>query len=187
MYSAFEAGTSTRLTQSTGEKDVFSAAVFYFDTQAHVFGSLDPLPTANNIPMTAIKDDVVFILGGETAPLFGSLNTHVNMILAMLLTEPATKAAVDTDEFYRTSTLPLNASENRATVLTDVVNPYTGTIGAGLLERYHLDGNAYHACTKASVDANIAACLGPLIPLHQQRGFTRHKRLTSFRQIVTHG
>jgi len=186
LYSAMEAGEATHLTQSTNDKDVFSAAAFYFDTHNHVFGSLDTLPISNSIPMTAVKGDIVFVLGGETPPLFGTLNTHTNMVLAMLLTNASTKALVDTDEYLRTFTQPIDPADNHAVILPDAINPFTGKPSSGHLERYYLDGNVYRACTTASVGANASACVGPQVPLCQRRALANHSRHKSFLQVRPH-
>ncbi len=39
---------------------------FVYDTQTELFGTADPLPIDNNLPMTVVHGDDVFLLGGET-------------------------------------------------------------------------------------------------------------------------
>lgn len=40
--------------------------VFVYDTKTGLFGTADSLPIDNNLPMTVVVDDEVFLLGGET-------------------------------------------------------------------------------------------------------------------------
>lgn len=39
---------------------------FIYDTQADLFGTGDLLPIDNNLPMTVVRNDVIYMLGGET-------------------------------------------------------------------------------------------------------------------------
>ena len=40
--------------------------VFVYDTHEQLFGRADSLPIDNNLPMTVVRDDEIFLLGGET-------------------------------------------------------------------------------------------------------------------------
>ncbi|MFN0052504.1 MAG: hypothetical protein ACKV0T_09940 [Planctomycetales bacterium] len=40
--------------------------VFVYDTQTDLFGTADKLPIDNNLPMSAIREDRLYLLGGET-------------------------------------------------------------------------------------------------------------------------
>jgi N-acetylneuraminic acid mutarotase len=40
--------------------------VFVYDTQTNQFGTADKLPVDNNLPMTVVHGDEIFVLGGET-------------------------------------------------------------------------------------------------------------------------
>lgn len=40
--------------------------VFVYDTQTGTFGTADKLPIDNNLPMTVVHDDHIYLLGGET-------------------------------------------------------------------------------------------------------------------------
>jgi hypothetical protein len=40
--------------------------VFVYDTHAERFGTADALPIDNNLPMTVVHGDEIFLLGGET-------------------------------------------------------------------------------------------------------------------------
>ena len=40
--------------------------VFVYDTQTDTFGTADKLPIDNNLPMSVLRDDRIFLLGGET-------------------------------------------------------------------------------------------------------------------------
>lgn len=40
--------------------------VFVYDTQAEQFGTADALPIDNNLPMTVVHEDAIYLLGGET-------------------------------------------------------------------------------------------------------------------------
>ncbi len=40
--------------------------VFVYDVQTAKFGSADSLPIDNNLPMTVVQDDQIYLLGGET-------------------------------------------------------------------------------------------------------------------------
>lgn len=39
---------------------------FVYDTQTDLFGSADPLPLDNNLPMTVVNGNQIYLLGGET-------------------------------------------------------------------------------------------------------------------------
>lgn len=40
--------------------------VFVYDTKTDLFGTADKLPIDNNLPMTVVRDDRIYLLGGET-------------------------------------------------------------------------------------------------------------------------
>ncbi|MGE3317296.1 MAG: Kelch repeat-containing protein [Planctomycetaceae bacterium] len=40
--------------------------VFVYDTETDRFGTADKLPIDNNLPMTVVRDDKIYLLGGET-------------------------------------------------------------------------------------------------------------------------
>jgi N-acetylneuraminic acid mutarotase len=40
--------------------------VFVYDTQTNLFGTADKLPIDNNLPMSVVRDDKIYLLGGET-------------------------------------------------------------------------------------------------------------------------
>jgi len=40
--------------------------VFVYDTQTDTFGSADKLPIDNNLPMTVVRGDRIYLIGGET-------------------------------------------------------------------------------------------------------------------------
>lgn len=40
--------------------------VFVYDVQSGLFGTADSLPIDNNLPMTVVRDDTIYLLGGET-------------------------------------------------------------------------------------------------------------------------
>ena len=40
--------------------------VFVYDIQANLFGTADSLPIDNNLPMTVVRDDSIYLIGGET-------------------------------------------------------------------------------------------------------------------------
>ena len=40
--------------------------VFVFDTQADIFGTADKLPIDNNLPMSVVRGNTIYLLGGET-------------------------------------------------------------------------------------------------------------------------
>ena len=40
--------------------------VFVYDTQTDNFGSADKLPIDNNLPMTVVRGDQIYLIGGET-------------------------------------------------------------------------------------------------------------------------
>ena len=40
--------------------------MFVFDVQKNAFGRADPLPIDNNLPMTVVEGDRIYLVGGET-------------------------------------------------------------------------------------------------------------------------
>lgn len=40
--------------------------VFVYDAETDRFGTADPLPIDNNLPMTLVRDDRIYLIGGET-------------------------------------------------------------------------------------------------------------------------
>lgn len=40
--------------------------VFVYDTRTNLFGKADPLPIDNNLPMSVIRGDLLYLIGGET-------------------------------------------------------------------------------------------------------------------------
>ncbi len=51
-------------TQVDGQ-GVYFRDVFVYDTRTDLFGTADPLPINNNMPMAVVRGDEVFVLGGE--------------------------------------------------------------------------------------------------------------------------
>ncbi|MEZ6050843.1 MAG: kelch repeat-containing protein [Planctomycetaceae bacterium] len=48
------------------EKSGLCNDVFVYDTRSGLFGTADRLPIDNNLPMTVIRDDTIYLIGGET-------------------------------------------------------------------------------------------------------------------------
>jgi hypothetical protein len=40
--------------------------VFVYDTETDLFGTADKLPVDNNLPMAVVRDDRIYLIGGET-------------------------------------------------------------------------------------------------------------------------
>jgi hypothetical protein len=51
---------------STNPKTGLYHDVFVYDTQTGRFGSTNPMPLDNNLPMTVVSGDQIYLLGGET-------------------------------------------------------------------------------------------------------------------------
>jgi N-acetylneuraminic acid mutarotase len=47
-------------------KGAYHNDVFVYDTRTNLFGSADKLPLNNNVPMAVVREDEVFLIGGET-------------------------------------------------------------------------------------------------------------------------
>jgi len=64
--------------------------VFVYDTNTDSFGTADPLPLNNNLPMSVLRGDRLYLIGGETA---GSVvegehfGHHPDLLLIGRLTE----------------------------------------------------------------------------------------------------
>jgi N-acetylneuraminic acid mutarotase len=48
------------------QKGDYNNDVFVYDAQTATFGTADKLPLNNNLPMTVVYGDKVFLIGGET-------------------------------------------------------------------------------------------------------------------------
>ena len=65
-FHAGDFGDSGDLSHSTRKASGLHNDVFVYDTQTDLFGTADPLPIDNNLPMSVVDGEQIYLLGGET-------------------------------------------------------------------------------------------------------------------------